>query len=50
MLIILPMNGGVHCSFQANESLLPELEADVREECEKLGPNESVKVKSMPHG
>ena len=42
----LPMSGGFHCGFQADESLLPELEADVREECEKLGAIESVKVKS----
>ena len=42
-------SGGVRCGFQADESLLPELEADVREECEKLGAIEFVKVKSMHH-
>ncbi|RWW81036.1 hypothetical protein BHE74_00010594 [Ensete ventricosum] len=32
---------------QADESLLPELEQDVREECVKLGPIDSVKVCNM---
>ena len=31
-------------SFQDDENLLPELEADVKEECNKLGPVESVRV------
>lgn len=34
----------VYGSKQADESLLPELEQDVREECVKLGPIDSVKV------
>lgn len=38
---------GVHCDFQSDETLLSELEADVREECMKLGPVESVKVKGI---
>lgn len=36
---------------RADESLLPELEADVREECKKLGPIDSVKVcENHPQG
>lgn len=30
--------------LQDDDTLLPELEADIREECNKLGPVESVKV------
>ncbi|KAJ0977064.1 hypothetical protein J5N97_012538 [Dioscorea zingiberensis] len=30
--------------LRADESLLPELEADVREECTKLGPLDSIKI------
>ena len=33
--------------LQADESLRSELEVDVREECEKLGPVDSVKVTEM---
>ncbi|URE32032.1 hypothetical protein MUK42_16423 [Musa troglodytarum] len=37
--------------LRADESLLPELEQDVREECVKLGPIDSVKVcESHPQG
>ncbi|KAJ4761827.1 HIV Tat-specific factor [Rhynchospora pubera] len=37
--------------LRADESLLPELEADVREECTKLGPLENVKVcENHPQG
>jgi HIV Tat-specific factor 1 len=34
----------LYIMYQADESLLPELEADVREECMKLGPIDNVKV------
>ncbi|KAM0940088.1 putative RNA recognition motif domain, nucleotide-binding alpha-beta plait domain superfamily [Dioscorea sansibarensis] len=37
--------------LRADESLLPELEADVREECAKLGPVDSIKVcENHPQG
>ncbi|KAJ3696819.1 hypothetical protein LUZ61_000524 [Rhynchospora tenuis] len=37
--------------LRADENLLPELEADVREECTKLGPLENVKVcENHPQG
>uniref|UniRef100_A0A1D1YVL5 HIV Tat-specific factor 1 n=1 Tax=Anthurium amnicola TaxID=1678845 RepID=A0A1D1YVL5_9ARAE len=37
--------------LRADESLLPELEADVREECIKLGPFDSVKIcENHPRG
>ncbi|XP_039125438.1 HIV Tat-specific factor 1 homolog [Dioscorea cayenensis subsp. rotundata] len=37
--------------LRADESLLPELEADVREECAKLGPLDSIKIcENHPQG
>ncbi|XP_020111905.1 splicing factor U2AF-associated protein 2 [Ananas comosus] len=48
---IVLRNMFIPAELRSDESLLPELEADVREECMKLGPVENVKVcENHPQG